>query len=71
MALRGLERAHARARRARIAREKTMEARRRYELQAAVVERDDGRFQIGIADDAPAFETRRFAEMVAARSRDP
>jgi hypothetical protein len=31
-----------------------------------VVQRDDGRFQIGIADDAPGpFESRAFAQAVA------
>jgi hypothetical protein len=31
-----------------------------------VVERDDGRYQIGLDDDAPGpFESRRFAESVA------
>jgi hypothetical protein len=35
--------------------------------RADVFERDDGRYQIGIADDAPAFESRAFAEQVAVR----
>jgi hypothetical protein len=34
-----------------------------------VFERDDGRFQIGLGDDAPGpFESRRFAEAVGART---
>jgi hypothetical protein len=33
-----------------------------------IVERDDGRYQLGLDDDAPGpFESRRFAESVAAR----
>jgi hypothetical protein len=32
-----------------------------------VIERDDGWFQLGISDDAPAFPTRRFAEAVRLR----
>jgi hypothetical protein len=30
-----------------------------------IVERDDGKFAIGFDDDAPGFESRRFAEAVA------
>jgi hypothetical protein len=30
-----------------------------------LIERDDGRFQIGLHDDAPSFETRAFAQSVA------
>jgi hypothetical protein len=34
-----------------------------------VIERDDVRFQIGLGDDAPGpFESRRFAQAVAART---
>jgi hypothetical protein len=34
-----------------------------------VFERDDGLFQIGLGDDAPGpFESRRFAQAVAART---
>jgi hypothetical protein len=37
-------------------------------LSNLILERDDGRFQIGLVDDAPGpFETRRFAEAVAFR----
>jgi len=32
-----------------------------------IVQRDDGRFQIGLHDDAPSFETRAFA--AAGRNR--
>jgi hypothetical protein len=31
-----------------------------------VFERDDGLFQVGLCDDAPAFETRQFAQQIAA-----
>ncbi len=31
-----------------------------------IIQRDDGRFQVGLSDDAPAFETRQFAADVAA-----
>jgi hypothetical protein len=35
----------------------------------SIVQRDDGLFQIGLADDAPGpFESRRFAQAVAART---
>jgi hypothetical protein len=30
-----------------------------------IVERDDGKFSISLEDDAPGFESRRFAEAVA------
>jgi hypothetical protein len=34
----------------------------------AIVQRDDGRYQLGLADDAPGgFPTRQFAQAVAAR----
>ncbi len=34
-----------------------------------IIQRDDGMFQIGLADDAPGpFESRRFAESVATRA---
>jgi len=32
-----------------------------------IVERDDGKFSIGLEDDAPGFESRRFAEAIAAQ----
>jgi hypothetical protein len=33
-----------------------------------IIERDDGRYQIGLHDDAPGpFESREFAEAVAAQ----
>jgi hypothetical protein len=32
-----------------------------------VVQRDDGRFQIGLSDEGPSFETRQFAAVVAAK----
>jgi hypothetical protein len=33
-----------------------------------IIQRDDGRFAIGLTDDAPGpFETRRFAEAIAGR----
>jgi prophage regulatory protein len=36
--------------------------------EAKVIQRDDGRYQVGAADDAPGpFETRQFAEAVAAK----
>ena len=39
---------------------------------ALIVQRDDGRYQIGIPDDAPGpFESRQFAEAVAIRGRAP
>jgi hypothetical protein len=37
------------------------------ETLALVFQRDDGRYQLGLADDGPGFETRRFAEAVAAK----
>jgi hypothetical protein len=38
------------------------------ETLSLVVQRDDGFFQIGLHDDAAGpFESRRFAEMVAAK----
>jgi hypothetical protein len=32
------------------------------------IERDDGRWSTGLHDDGPGFESRRFAESVAAQS---
>jgi hypothetical protein len=32
------------------------------------IQRDDGRWASGLHDDGPGFESRRFAESVAARS---
>jgi hypothetical protein len=32
------------------------------------IQRDDGRWTMGLHDDGPGFETRRFAESVAART---
>lgn len=40
-------------------------------IAADLVERDDGQFQIGIGDDAPAFPTRLFAVAVAAAKERP
>jgi len=36
-------------------------------LSNLIVERDDGKFAIGLEDDAPGFESRRFAEAIAAQ----
>jgi hypothetical protein len=37
-------------------------------IPTLVIERDDGRFQIGFSDDAAGpFESRRFAESVATK----
>jgi hypothetical protein len=33
-----------------------------------VIDRDDGRWLTGLHDDGPGFETRQFAESVAAQS---
>jgi hypothetical protein len=38
------------------------------QLLAAIVQRDDGRYQIGLTDDAPGpFESRAFAVAIARR----
>jgi hypothetical protein len=34
-----------------------------------IIQRDDGRWQIGLHDDGPGFETRAFAAAVAAVQR--
>jgi hypothetical protein len=36
-------------------------------LSNLIVQQDDGSFSIGLADDAPGFPSRPFAESVAAR----
>jgi hypothetical protein len=39
---------------------------------ATIIQTDDGRFQVGLADDAPGpFESRPFAEAVASNSHEP
>jgi hypothetical protein len=35
------------------------------------VQRDDGRFRLGLYDDGPGFETRTFAASVLAHERPP
>jgi len=46
-----------------------IEVHRAYVLN--VIQGDDGRYRLGIHDDGPGFESRRFAASVMARERPP
>ena len=37
----------------------------------SVIQSDDGRYRLGLHDDGPGFESRRFAASVMARERPP